>query len=70
MDRIRRGFDGSNIDNNGSKFKMTSAQRIQFRAGYMDALDDKKENRQKDLELLAKVKSSQYINGYKRGIGK
>jgi len=47
---------------------MTSADRIQFRAGYMDGLEDKKQNRQKDLELLARVKSSQYIDGYKRGV--
>lgn len=70
MDRIRRGFDGSNIDNNGSKFKMTSADRIQFRAGYMDGLEDKKENRRKDLAKLAKVKTSDYVEGYKRGVKK
>jgi hypothetical protein len=47
---------------------MTSDARIQFRAGYMDGLEDKKENRRKDLAKLAKVKSSQYVNGYKKAV--
>ena len=49
---------------------MTSADRIQFRAGYMDGLEDSKEKRQKDLAKLAKVKTSDYVEGYKRGVKK